>query len=60
MGCQENIAETIIDKGADYVLALKGNQSNLHDDVELFFHDYLKTDIKNPAVYSYETTDGDH
>ena len=60
MGCQKNIAETIIDKGADYVLALKGNQSKRHDDVELFFQDYLKTDIKNPAVDSYETTDGDH
>jgi predicted transposase YbfD/YdcC len=60
MGCQKNIAETIIDKGADYVLALKGNQSKLHDDVKLFFQDYLKTDNNNPAVDSYETTDGDH
>lgn len=56
MGCQKNIAETIINKGADYVLALKGNQSKLYDDVKLFFQDYLKTDINN----QYETTDGDH
>jgi hypothetical protein len=29
MGCQKDIAEKIIDKGADYVLGLKGNQGTL-------------------------------
>lgn len=33
MGTQTAIAETIVDKGADYVLALKGNQGKLLDDV---------------------------
>jgi predicted transposase YbfD/YdcC len=37
MGCQKAIAEKIIDKGGDYLLALKGNQSGLHDDVRLHF-----------------------
>src|SRR6266545_4251095 len=37
MGCQREIAGTILDKQADYVLALKGNQGSLRDDVELFF-----------------------
>jgi predicted transposase YbfD/YdcC len=37
MGCQKAIAENIIDKGGDYLLALKGNQSGLHDDVRLHF-----------------------
>lgn len=37
MGCQKAIAEKIIDKGGDYLLALKGNQGNLHDDVRLHF-----------------------
>jgi site-specific recombinase XerD len=35
MGCQGDIAKTIIDKKADYVLALKGNQGSLRDDVEV-------------------------
>ena len=35
MGCQRAIAQKIIDKKADYVLALKGNQGTLRDDVEL-------------------------
>ena len=36
MGCQRDIASKIIDKKADYILALKGNQGTLRDDVELF------------------------
>ena len=57
MGCQRSIAETIIDKKADFVFSLKGNQGNLHDDVELFFQDYLKKD--HPFEY-YETVNGGH
>ena len=34
---QKEIAAKIIDKGADYLLALKGNRGSLRDDVELFF-----------------------
>ncbi len=33
MGTQKEIAKAIVDKKADYVLALKGNQGNLHDEV---------------------------
>ncbi len=32
-GCQKRIARTIRDRGADYVLALKGNQPQLHEAV---------------------------
>ncbi len=37
MGCQTEIAKAIVAKGADYVLALKGNHANLHEQVESFF-----------------------
>jgi len=37
MGCQKTVAQAIIDKGADYVLALKGNQGTLHEAVRRFF-----------------------
>lgn len=59
MGCQKEIAKEIISKGADYVLALKGNQGQLHEDVTLFLaeqkdsHDALE-------LARHETTDGDH
>ena len=39
MSCQRKIAEQVIDQGADYVLALKGNQETLHDDVRRFLDD---------------------
>ncbi|EGV27609.1 transposase IS4 family protein [Thiorhodococcus drewsii AZ1] len=39
MGCQTKIAAQIIDQGADYVLALKGNQSTLATEVEEAFID---------------------
>ena len=39
MGTQAEIARKIRDKRADYVLALKGNKGNLHDDVKLYFAD---------------------
>ncbi len=39
MGTQKAIAAKIARQGADYVLALKGNQSTLRDDVKMFFED---------------------
>jgi predicted transposase YbfD/YdcC len=39
MGTQKQIAQRIVDKDADYVLALKGNQTSLHEDAALFFAD---------------------
>ena len=45
MGCQRSIAETIIDKKADFVFSLKGSQGNLYDAVELF--SLSKQDIIN-------------
>jgi predicted transposase YbfD/YdcC len=37
MGTQKAIAEQIVAQGGDYVLALKGNQGNLFEDVEQLF-----------------------
>lgn len=39
MGTQKNIADKIVAKKADYVLALKGNQGTLQEDAALFFSD---------------------
>lgn len=36
MGCQTDIAQQIIDQGGDYILALKGNQGTLAEDIGLF------------------------
>lgn len=45
MGCQKAIAEKIIEKGADYVLGLKGNQALLHLEVEEYFRAALKNEF---------------
>ncbi|MFV2058999.1 MAG: ISAs1 family transposase, partial [Thiohalomonadales bacterium] len=38
MGCQKKIAEKILDRGADYLLAVKENQPNLYEAInEVFF-----------------------
>lgn len=39
MGTQTEIVKNIRRKHADYVLALKGNQGGLHEDVKLYFSD---------------------
>jgi predicted transposase YbfD/YdcC len=36
MGCQRNIAKEIKEADADYVLALKGNQASVHEEVKSF------------------------
>lgn len=36
MGCQKKIAREIIEADADYVLALKGNQETVHEEVQSF------------------------
>jgi len=60
MGCQKKIAAQIIDQGADYLLALKGNQSQLHEEIELFFQDALKSDFRDVEHGYHQTVDGDH
>ena len=39
MGCQKAIAQTITERGADSVLALKDNHPTLHSEIKLFFDD---------------------
>ena len=39
LNCQRSIAARVIEQGGDYVLALKGNQGTLHQDVTLFLDD---------------------
>ena len=41
-GCQKEVASKIRNKGGDYILALKGNQGNLHAEVENFFNQALQ------------------
>ena len=60
MGCQRKIAEKIIDKGADYVFGLKGNQGSLREDVELLFTEQWACGFKDIAVTKASSLDADH
>jgi predicted transposase YbfD/YdcC len=60
MGCQRDIAQKIIDKRADYMLALKGNQGSLREDVELFVAEQRDTGFKDARISRHQTVDGDH
>jgi len=60
MGCQREIARKIIDKKADYILALKGNQGTLREDVELFVNEQKANGFKHTTISGCETVDGDH
>lgn len=60
MGCQRAIAGKIVEKRADYVLALKGNQGSLREDVELFAAEQKASGFKDTTVSQHRTVDGDH
>jgi len=61
MGCQKEIARKIIERKADYILAVKENQGHLYEDIAHLFELYLKE--PNPLQYvdGYaKTVDKDH
>ena len=60
MGCQRDIAKKIIDKKADFVLALKGNQGSLREDVEVFVAEQKAIGFKDTKISQDQTVDGDH
>ena len=53
MHCQRQLSQQILEQGADYVLALKGNQESLNDDVRLFLDDPA-----TPQVHATQTNKG--
>jgi len=60
MGCQRDIAQRVIDKKADYVLALKSNQGSLRDDAELFVTEQKASGFVDTEISRDTTVDGDH
>ncbi|PCH97906.1 MAG: hypothetical protein COB83_00340 [Gammaproteobacteria bacterium] len=50
MGCQFAITDKIVASQANYVLALKGNQGEFHDDIKLFLETHLLNQFKNISL----------
>jgi predicted transposase YbfD/YdcC len=60
MGTQKAIAAQIIDKKADFVLALKGNQGTLHDAVIEHIDKHSENDFADIKVRRHTTTETAH
>jgi predicted transposase YbfD/YdcC len=60
MGTQKAIAAQIIDSAADYVLALKGNQGTLHQEVINYIVEESKTDFANVNARLHRTEEKGH
>ena len=60
MGCQTEIARTIIEQRGDYVLALKGNHKSLYEDVVELFQLARQQDWQNIDHKFYQTINKGH
>lgn len=52
-GCQKSLAKKIRDKGGDYILALKGNQTTLYEETNNFFEQALKVSAEEADCNYY-------
>lgn len=60
IGTQKAIAEQIVAKGADYVLAVRGNQPNLREAIDDLFQAAKHFDFQDVAHTSAETVEKGH
>lgn len=60
LGTQKAIAKQVIDGGADYVLALKGNQETLHQGVVGYLTEQLDKDFAGVRARRYQTRETGH
>ena len=60
MGCQKNIAEQVVGKGADYLLAVKANQGKLHENIKDLFACGERTGWDGVAHSHHEQVGKDH
>lgn len=60
MGCQTAIAEEIVEGGADYALAVKGNQPTLQRGITDYFDEHHDDDFARTKVRRHQTEDKGH
>lgn len=60
IGCQKAIAQQIVDKGGDFLLAVKGNQEHLLEDIQETVAKALDGDLDKRQVTTVTTTDAGH
>lgn len=60
MGCQKEIVQEIEKQKADYVIALKGNQSDLHQQVRQYFEWATQLPLREQQFDTFETVEKGH
>jgi predicted transposase YbfD/YdcC len=60
IGCQTEIAQKILDRGGDYLLAVKDNQEKLADAVREFFAEGATNGFGKLAVSTFSTVEKGH
>jgi predicted transposase YbfD/YdcC len=60
IGTQKAIAEQVVEGGADYVLALKGNQATLHEAVIDYINSHLDDDFAGMPARRHQEVDKGH
>ncbi|WP_293064600.1 MULTISPECIES: ISAs1 family transposase [unclassified Moorena] len=60
MGCQKDITSLIINKKADYILALKANQKTLYEEVKTWFDLAMKSDFVGKDYSYYQEIESGH
>ena len=60
IGCQKEIAQTIVDQQADYILEVKENQGNLFEDITDAFAGAEEVAFEKVPHSYHKTVDGNH
>jgi predicted transposase YbfD/YdcC len=60
MGCQKEIAKTIVDKKANYVLQVKDNQPTLNAAIADAFIGFAEDDYAEPSLRRFRTVERNH
>jgi len=60
MGCQKEVAKKVIEKKADYVFGLKGNQGNLNKEVHAWFHKNERENLENIEYSEFQEVTKGH
>lgn len=60
MGCQKEIAKKIVDQGGDYIFALKGNQSTVHEEVAWWLDHAIAGQVRQARLDYDQQVDKGH
>ena len=60
LGCQKPVAQTITERGGDYILCVKENQKSLHESVKKHLDEMILEKFKDVAHDADDTTNAGH